>query len=194
MSRTVMVSVLTLAAMALSLACSAQPPTIVAEKLYDQIDQSWANHDVKQLLAFYDPSFTSVDVKGKRSSFADLRKQQTALFGNPQFRNFNRKTTLKDVQLQAGRMVVYYGNETHYQYHDQKAGWESLINTTSAEATWQKTGDQWKLVMIHALRENTSLDPQWAAARRQDLQNRLEAVQRASSVLTPCNMSYNGCR
>jgi len=55
MSRTVTKSVLALAAMALSLACSkakptftvtdevhAQPPAIIAQKLYDQVDQSWA--------------------------------------------------------------------------------------------------------------------------------------------------------
>ncbi|MBO0722706.1 MAG: hypothetical protein J2P41_17920, partial [Blastocatellia bacterium] len=116
---------------------------VTAQKLYDQIDQSWANHDVNQLLGFYDPSFTAVDTKGKRIGFAAFRKLETDLFDNAKLRNFNRKTTIKDVQLEAGRMVVYYGIEMHFQYQDQQVGWESLIDTASSEATWQKMGDQW---------------------------------------------------
>lgn len=198
MSRTVPISVFAIAAMALSLACrselQAQSPTIVAEKLYDQYDQSWANHDLKQVLDYYDPSFTMVDAKGKRLGYADLRKQQTDTFYNKQIRNFERKTTIKDVQLQAGRLVVYYAVEMRFQYQDQKSGWETLLDTSTGEATWQKTGDRWRLLTGHVLRASLGLDPQWAAARRQQLENNLKAVQRASSVLVPCNYSANGCR
>ena len=206
MTRTVTTSALAFAAMALTLACSiskgastvdespAQTPTIVAQILYDQYDQSFSNHDVKQLLDFYDPSFTLVDVKGKRIGFAEYRKQETDTFNNAQLRNFKKKTTIKDVQLQRSQLVVYYEAEMHFEYQDQKSGWESLIQTSSGETTWQRTGGRWKLVMGHVLRTNLGLDPQWAAMRRQQLENSLKAVDRASSVLVPCNYSYNGCR
>ncbi|MBO0862851.1 MAG: nuclear transport factor 2 family protein [Chloracidobacterium sp.] len=189
----------------LSLACCAQNPTtaaqenptIVAQKIYDEYDQSWANHDLNQMLGFFDPTFIAVDTKGKRIGFEDFRKQQTDIFNNAKLRNFNKKTTIKDVQLQAGRMVIYYQVETHFQYKDQTLGWESLIDTTSAESTWQRTRDRWKLVMIHALRDNIILDPKWEAMKRQEIQalgDKIKAIQGASSVLTPCNFSYNGCR
>ena len=186
---------------ALSLACSAQSPNnihsapnIEAQKLYDRYDQSWGNHDLNQVLSFHDPSFTAVDAKGKRVGFADYRKQVTDTFGNPKLRNFNKKTTIKDVQLQAGRMVTYNQVELRLQYQDQNAGWEPIIITSSLEETWQRKGSEWKLVASHVFRVNTTLDPQWAAMRQQQLLNSMKAVDRASSVLVPCNYSYTGCR
>src|SRR5215475_7848513 len=133
MARTVMTCALAFAAVALSLACSiskgafaadespSRPPSIVAQMLYDQYDQSFSNHDLKQLLDFYDPSFTFVDVKGKRIGFAEYRKQETDTFNNAQFRSFKMKTTIKDVQMQRGQMVVYYEAEADFQYRDPKS-------------------------------------------------------------------------
>jgi len=152
------------------------------------------NHDVNQVLSFFDPSFTEIDEKGKHIGFADYRKQETDVFSSAQFKNFNRKTTVKDVQLEAGRMVVYYEAQTHFQWQHPKYGWELWINTLSAEATWQRRGDQWKLVISHVLRANTGMDPQWAAMSHAETMNKLKAVQHAAdSVLRPCTQSYNGC-
>lgn len=184
---------LALAAMALSLVCSAQTPTVVAEKLYDQIDQTWANHDVKQLLAFLDSSFTEVDEKGNHSGFAEYSKNATDLFANAKVKNFNSRTTIKDVQLQAGRMVVYYNSELHFQLQSS-SGWEPVIAINSAEDTWQKTGDKWKLVSNHVLRSSTGVDRDWLIMKHQEDMNKLNAVQHAAdSVLRPCTQSIHGC-
>ena len=201
MSRTVTISAL--AAMALSLGCSTaqvsdelhgQSPTIVAQKLYDQYDQSWVNHDLNKMLSFIDPSYSATDESGKHMGFAEYRKQQTGLFHDATLRFVGRKTTIKDVQQpQPGRIVVYYESEVHIQHQRPQVGWEPYIMTGSVEATWQKSGDQWKLVTNHILRTSTTLDPQYAASRQQDLQNRLRAVQHAGDSVRACTYSYNGC-
>lgn len=199
MYRAVTISVLALAAMALSMACgsqsaSAQSPTVVAEKLYDQLDQSFSNRNLDQLLSLCDPSFTLIDANGKHKAFADFRKQLADVFNNDKYRNFDRKTTIKDVQMQAGRMVVYVGTETHFQYRDQKLGWEPAIDSMSTEATWQRKGGQWRLVLLHELRGQTRVDPQWAALKAKEYLKRAESDQHvAESVLRPCVNSYNGC-
>jgi len=193
MSRTVKASMFALAALALSMACSAQSPTIIAQKLYDQVDQSWANHDLNKVLSFLDPSYTTIDATGKRISYAEFRKQTTDNFHDPALRIISMKTTVKDVQQpQPGRIVVYFDAETHIQHLRQQVGWEPYTITGSAESTWQKMGDQWKLVANHVLRTNTTLDPQYAASRQQQLQDRLRAIQRAGDQRA-CTYSYNGC-
>lgn len=105
MVRRVTISVFAAVTMALSMVCSAQAPNIIAEKLYDQYDQAFANHDLKQLLSMYDSGFTLIDLKGQHTGFAEFSKKQTQSFSDPQLRNFTSKTTVKDAQLKDGRLV-----------------------------------------------------------------------------------------
>lgn len=177
MSRTVMMYVFAPAAIAFSLLCNAQSPAVVADKLYAEFDQTLANHDLNRLLSFFDPSCTSTDEKGKQMPFAEQRKQMTDTFNNAQIKNFNGLHRIKQVRLEGGHMIVDYESELHFQYQDQKAGWEPVIQMTSGEETWQKKGDQWKLVAIHVLRSNMGVDPQYAAQRQQELRKRLDAIQ-----------------
>ena len=53
MSRVKMMCVLA-AMLALSVVSLAQSPKVIAEKLCAQFDQAWANHDLNQLLGFFD--------------------------------------------------------------------------------------------------------------------------------------------
>lgn len=182
-----------LAAMALSLICSAQTPSVVAGKLYDQIDQTWANHDAKQLLALLDPSFTVVDEKGNHKGFAEYSKMANDLFANEKFKNFSSKTTIKDVNMQAGHMVVYYSQDLHYQLQST-SGWEPVLTSSSQEDTWQKTGGSWKLVSNHVIRLSTAVDRDWLVMKHQEIMNKLGVVQHAAdSVLRPCVQSIHGC-
>lgn len=215
MFRTLTIFALALTTMTMSVACSAikrasaarsaifaqstdrknsEPVNIVAEKLYDQIDQSYSNHDVKKLLDFYDPSFTLIDEKDKHIDFAEYRKQVTIDFENEQLKNFYKKTSIKDARLQEGRLVVYFDSTTRFEFRDPRYGWENWINLASTETTWKKTGDQWKMVNSHTLKASSGIDPQWFAQHRQDLQNQIRGIQRAAdSVLRPCTQSARGC-
>lgn len=192
MSRTAKLFAFAVASLALSMACTAQSPTIVAQKVLDQYDQSWANHNVNQTLSFLDPSFTDIDANGKQVSFADFRKTLMEIFNNPDLRNFTRRSKIKDAQLQGNRVVVYFDTETRYQHQRAQVGWEPYISTASSEVTLQKSGDQWRIVTVHVLRQSTTLDPQYAASRQQQLQNNLRAIQRAGDQRA-CTYSYNGC-
>lgn len=157
----------------------AQSPKIAAEKLLDQYDQAWANHDVNQLLDFYDSSFVYVDVKGERTDYATFRKKATEIFNSKQLRNFKRKTTIKDLQTQAGKMVIYYEEDSRYESVEKNLGWAPLIVSGSGEATWQRTANRWKLVYVKELRQDRQIDPKWLDLRRPQPR---------------CNYSYNGCR
>jgi hypothetical protein len=157
----------------LSIACSAQAPNVVAEKLYDQLDQAFANHDLNQLLAFLDPStLVAIDVRGKRSAFGEYRKQMEQWFA--QARNINANTVVKDVQLEDGRMVVYLKSETRFEFHDQRQGWVPQISTSSAEETWERKGGQWKVVLSKTLRGDTRVDPEWLAEKARLFQRSID--------------------
>lgn len=188
MSRATMLLSVLAAMLMLSLACRAQSPTVIAEELYDQWDQSYANHDLDQVLSFLDPSsYTLIDAKGKRLSFVQYRQSMLDLFTLSKFRSLNTSTEVRDVQEQAGRLVVYYKNEFHYEYHDQRQGWVPMIDTSTGLETWERKGSRWKVVMTRTLRDDLKVDPEWQAAR-------LKELDAERSMLMPCNYSYNGCR
>jgi len=74
MSRITIISMLA-AMLAVSLGCSTQPPRVIAQKLYAQRDQAYANQDVSQVLGFVDSSFVGTDDLGKRMTFEELRSK-----------------------------------------------------------------------------------------------------------------------
>jgi hypothetical protein len=147
--------------------CYAQAPRVIAQKLYDQLDQALANHDLNRELGFYDSSYVETDVQGKHMAFAEWRRQEEQYF--PLFRNINPSTTVEDVQLEAGRMVVYVKSEWHFEYHDQRYGWVPKIFNGTAEDTWERKGGQWKLVQTHNLRAKMQVDPKWLELQKQSL-------------------------
>jgi len=162
MSRTMMICMFA-TTIAVSVACPAQTPRVIAQKLYDQLDQSYANHDLNRVLGFYDSSFVDTDAQGKRVAFAVWQRQEEQIF--PLFRNINPNTTVESVQLEAGRMVVYVKSEWHFEFHDQRDGWVPKIFNGTAEDTWERKGGQWKLVRGHTLRAKTQVDPKWEAEK-----------------------------
>jgi hypothetical protein len=158
-------TIYTLATMlALSVGCFAQPPKIIAQKLADQLDQAGADRDVNRSFSFYDPSFVSSDQKGNRWTVAELRKQVEQ--NSAQYRYWKPRTTVEDAQLEAGRMVVYYKTEVHYQFHHQRAGWMGMIYNESGETTWEKKGGQWKMVRNTVFRSDAQGDPVWLQQQR----------------------------
>jgi len=78
---------------------------VIAQKLCDQVDQALANHDLNQILGFYDSTYVFIDERGNRVPFPELRKNLKKWF--PRATNINQSTRVKDVKLEAGRMVVY---------------------------------------------------------------------------------------
>src|SRR5215472_1328813 len=103
--------------LALSVGCSAQAPKVIAQKLCDRLDQSWANHDLNHVFVFYDSSFVIIDKQGKSETLAEMRKGWEQAF--PRFRNMKPSTTVQDVRFEADRMVVSYKHGSHYEYNYQ---------------------------------------------------------------------------
>ena len=168
MSRAMMICILA-TSLAVGAGCSAQTPRltprVLAQKLYDQLDQANAKHDLNQVLGFYDSSYVSTDQRGKREAYAEWRRGMEQAF--PLFRHVNPKTTVKDVQLEAGRMVVYTKSEWHFELYDQRNGWGPEIFIGKDEDTWEKKGGQWKLVRETSLHEDFPLHPKWNDASRE---------------------------
>jgi hypothetical protein len=144
--------------------CSAQAPNLTAQRLCDQVDQSVANHDLKQMLGFYDSTYVFIDERGNRVAFAKFRKQLEEWF--PRARNISQSTRVQDVKLEAGRMVVYVKSEMHDELQDQRLGWAPQIVKVSGEDTWERKGGQWKLVLSKVLRTDMGFDPEWAASQK----------------------------
>ena len=115
-------------------------------------DQAHANHDLNKVLGFYDSSFVGTDERVKRMAFVELHKQLEQGFAV--FRYMNPSTTVEDVQSQAGRMVVYWKTESHYEFNDQRGCrcWQPQIYKATGETTWERKGDQWKVVRSTTLR------------------------------------------
>jgi len=157
-----------------------QAPNVIAEKLYDQVDQSWINRDANQLLSLSDPaSFVSIDEHGNRHTFAETRTGLEELFGK--LRNVHADSAIKDAQMHGGRLVVYVKTETHFEYQGQN-GWAAEIQTWSGEGSWEQKGGQWKLVEGKTLKSEVILDPDWVAAQRRLIEN-----------TRPCVYSPHGC-
>lgn len=152
--------------LALSVSCSAQSPRVMAEKLYDQLNQAFANHDLNQMLSFFDSSFVSTDARGKRVEFTEFRKNWEQAFAK--IRHMNPSTTVKDVQLEAGRMVVYSKTEMHYELRTPGKGWVPQIIASSGEETWARRGGEWKLVRGRIFRTVLQVDPKWEEENSKD--------------------------
>lgn len=193
MSRAAMIF-LAAATLILTCACSAhadQPncacparadlaPKVIAEKLYDQLDQSWINRDANQLTSLADPaSFVSIDEHGNRHTFADARKDYQEFFGK--LRNVHANSAIKDAQIQGSRLVVYVTTENHFEFQGPK-GWGSEIRTWSGEESWEQKGGQWKLVQSKTLKSQMMLDPEWVAIQRRLIEDN-----------RPCVYSPHGC-
>jgi len=168
---------------ALSVGCSAQPPRMIAEKLCARLDQAYANHDMNQVLRLIDSSFVLTTERGKREAFADVRKQLEQ--DSPRFRNMNRSTTVQDVRLDAGRMVVHYKVESHFEFNTQTYGWAPEIYKETGEGTWEKKGGEWKLVRVTVFHADTQFDPQWVELKEQEIKDFREIVRCADHRHTP---------
>ena len=154
----------------------AQAPRTIAEKLCDQLAQAEVNRDLNRTLSFYDSSYVGTDVRGKRVAFAEFRRLLEQNF--PLSRNVHKNTTVKDVQLQAGRMVVYWKTESNYQYFYQR-NWTPMISTGSGETTWENKGGQWKIVETTTFRWENQIDPEWL---QHQAQMRIKAAEAAGRV------------
>ena len=174
MSRGMMICVLA-TSFAVSVGCSAQAPRVIAQKLADQFDQANANHDLYKVLGFYDSSVIGTDERGKREALAEMRKRLEE--GLPHYRHIRATTVVQDVQLEAGRMVVYSKSEMHFEFLRKHNCWVPEIFNGSGSETWERKGDQWKIVRWTSFREDTQIDPNWASI----------AVARSASRLAACS-------
>jgi hypothetical protein len=163
------------AMLALSVSCSAQAPRVIAQKLCDQYDQANASHDLNRVLGFYDSNFVSTDQRGKRVTFAEFRKQLEQGFAV--LRRMNPSTVVQDVQLEAGRMVVYYKSEMRYELHSQRSGWVPQIYKETGETTWERKGDQWKIVQSTTFRADAQVDPSWLEEQKKDWESAQRVVE-----------------
>jgi hypothetical protein len=173
--------------LALSVGCFAQAPRVIAQKLYDQLGQANANQNLNQVLGFYDSSYVSTDVQGKRAGFAELRKEKEQGFAV--FRHMNPSTIVEAAQLGAGRMVVYYKTETHYEFNDQRycRCWAPQIYTATGEDTWERKGGEWKLVQSKVFRADTQVDARWAEEQKAIINNHYEAAKRVAESMNSNN-------
>jgi hypothetical protein len=166
--------------LAVSLGCFAQAPRVVAEKLCAQWDQAWANHDLDQVIDFIDSSFVNIDERGKHADFVEFRRQVARNLSLS--RNLNQSTTVEHVRFEAGRMVVNWKFESHYEYYDQRNGWLPTIYKSTGESTWEKKGGQWKLVEGTTFRRDAQVDPAWLEHVRRKAQDRIDAAHAAGKV------------
>jgi hypothetical protein len=186
MSRAVVMSALVMM-LALNTLCLAQPSRIIAEKLYDQVNQSYANHNLDQVLSFVDPaSYININAQGNRITFSAFRQDVQQFLSST--RNIQTDTEVKDVDAQAGRMVVYFREETRYEKYFEKTGWVPVIDNDSAEETWAQIGGHWKLVLTHVLRYQSKIDPQWLAHRYQQTEDQIASMHAFQCALA------GGCR
>jgi hypothetical protein len=150
-----------------SVGISAQAPRVVAQRLEDQVDQSYANHDLNQVLGFFDSSYVLTDERGKRQTFVEFRKELEKTFSR--VRKMNSGTVVDDVQSEAGRMVVHWKGEMRYEANYEADnvhyGWVPMISKESGEDTWERKGGQWKLVRQTIDRADKQFDPSWVKAR-----------------------------
>ena len=133
------------------------------------MDQANADRDLNRVLGFFDSSYVDTDWRGNRLGFAEFREQVEQNF--PHYRRMSPSTTVEDVQLQAGRMVVSYKTESHFQFNVQRNGWTPMISKATGETTWEKKGDQWKIIRRTTLRYDVQVDPQWAQAQMEIIMN-----------------------
>ena len=163
--------------LAFSVVCSAQAPKVIAQELCDRLNQANADRDLNRVFGFYDSSFVSTDEQGKSESFAEMRKRWEQEF--PLFRNMSQSTTVQDVQLEAGRMVVNYKMEMSYELRSQRDGWIPYTYKETGEATWEKKAGQWKMVGATTFRAETQRDPMSVESVEEDIKD-FEAAQRVA--------------
>ena len=85
------------------------------------------------------------------------------------------KTTVENVQLEAGRMVVYTELEEKFEYHEDTLGWwMPWTYKGSGELTWERKGGQWKLVRA-VYGADAQVDPKWEEARHKAVMSILQA-------------------
>ena len=179
MSRAKMICMLS-TMLAFSVGCFAQAPRVIAQKLYDQLGQAHANQNLNRVLGFYDPSYVGIDAQGKRSGFAELRKETEQGFAV--FRHLNPSIIAEDVQLEAGRMVVYWKSDWRYEFYDKRycGCWEPHIYNATGEDTWERKDGEWKVVRTTAVRSHDQVDPKWVEVQTEIVRNHYEAAKKVA--------------
>jgi len=129
---------------------------VIAQKLYHQMDEAYANQDLNQVLGFVDLSIIITDERGKHRTPAEFRRQLERVFTGS--RRMNPTTILQDVQLEADRMIVHYKGEMHFESHDPFGDCIPMISEEAGEDTWQRRGDRWKLVRSTISRDDIHVD------------------------------------
>jgi ketosteroid isomerase-like protein len=153
--------------LALSVGCSAQASQATAQKLCDRLNQSWANHDLNQVMGFYDSSFVSTDEQGKSQAFREFRKEWEQSF--QLIRKLNPSTTVQDVRLEAGLMIVSYKLEWHYELYNQSHDvWVPMILQSNGQKTWEKKGKEWRIVRDRTFTEDSEVDPRFLEQLNRD--------------------------
>ena len=88
-------------------------------------------------------------------------------------------------------MVVYYKSEEHYEVCNSRDGrWQPRIFGATGETTWERKGDQWKMVRGKTLRAETRLDPSW-------VQDEIDDFKSAQDIAVCATNKYprpSGCR
>ena len=99
----------------------------------------------------------------------------------------NQSSTVEDVHLDAGRMVVFVKNERHYELYNQRDGWRPIVAKITEEMTWERKGTEWRLVRETAYRAVAQVDPEWQKA--------VDELNIKAAEPPPCNRDASGrCR
>lgn len=191
-----------LAFFGLSAVCAAQTPAVIAQQLYTQVNQAYAQGDLNRLLTFMDErSYLNLDPQGKPSTIQQFRNDAQQVFTLT--RQLNMTTDVKDAHLQGTRLVTYVTNAGHYQLQDPGLGWVPLVINSSSEDTWQRKPDgQWKLIVSKSLHKQAHVDPAWMAAQlkqqdgpHKDMLNKFAADHQVlEQAQTPVCTYYKNCR
>jgi hypothetical protein len=78
--------------------------------------------------------------------------------------------------------------EVHYEYHHREKEWVPQIFTLSDEDTWERKGDQWKLVRRVTYRADNRVDPEYQKAVDQLL------IDAARAPCSTRDYNYGLCR
>jgi len=68
-------------------------------------------------------------------------------------------------------MVVYAKSESHFEFHDKSSGWVPMISKSSGESTWERKGDQWKIVRTTYLHYDVQVDPEYVKQQMEIINN-----------------------
>ena len=163
-----------------------QADNVELQKSYDQISQAIADHDADKLMMFVAPNAEFIDVHSKRKTADRFKADVAEAFSVS--RNNDIKFTLKNIQIGGDKATIYLESVYRVELLDRETKqWIPVIYTSTDEAVWEKNGGVWKLTRSQELRHQETVDPEYVAHIRQNLDH-------ARSLLMPCNFSSNGCR